>query len=282
MKKSILLLVILSVTFGYTFARSKTKSPLWVATYNLRYDNPKDGANVWANRKEMVKDLIRFHEFDIFGTQEGLVNQLNDLLEMKEFAYTGHGRDDGKDAGEHSAIFYRKDRLKLIEGGDFWFSETPNQPSYGWDAKKHRRICSWGKFRDLQTSKDFYFFCAHFDNSGVEAKKESGKLIVSKIQEIAGNAPVFFVGDLNSTPEAEQIQTIKSLLRDSRAVSATPPYGPIGTTNGFKFDSPLTDLIDYIFVSKQIDILKYGVLTDSKDLRYPTDHQPVVVKAVIK
>ena len=281
MKKSILILVILSVTFGYTFARSKAKSPLIVATYNLRYDNPKDGTNIWANRKEMVKDLIRFHEFDIFGTQEGLVNQLNDLLEMKEFAYIGHGRDDGKDAGEHSAVFYRKDRFKLLSNGDFWLSETPNQPSYGWDAKKHRRICSWGKFRDLQTSKEFYFFCAHFDNSGSEAKKESGKLIVRKIQEIAGNTPVFFVGDLNSTPKTEQIQTIKTLLRDSRQVSATPPYGPIGTTNGFKFDSPLTELIDYIFVSKQIDILKYGVLTDSKELRYPTDHLPVVVKAII-
>ena len=274
-------MVILSITFGYTFARSRSNSPLIVATYNLRYDNPKDGVNIWPNRKEMVKDLIRFHEFDIFGTQEGLINQLNDLLELKEFAYTGHGRDDGKEAGEHSAIFYRKDRLKLITSGDFWFSETPGQPSYGWDAQKHRRICSWGKFRDLQTSKEFYFFSAHFDNSGVVAKKESGKLIVRKIQEIAGNAPVFFVGDLNSTPGTEQIQTIKSLLRDSRQVSATPPYGPIGTTNGFKFDSPMTELIDYIFVSKQIDILKYGVLTDSKEQRYPTDHLPVVVKAII-
>lgn len=274
-------MVILSVTFGYTFARSKTNSPFIVATYNLRCDNPNDGVNSWSNRKEMVKGLIRFHEFDIFGTQEGLVNQLNDLLEMKEYSYIGHGRDDGKDAGEHSAIFYRKDRFVLLRNGDFWFSQTPDQPSFGWDAKSHRRICSWGKFRDLQTSKEFLFFCAHFDHRGLEAKKESGKLIVRKIQEIAGNAPVFFVGDLNSTHNTEQIQTIKTLLRDSRQVSATQPYGPIGTTNGFKFDSPMDTLIDYLFVSKQIDILKYGVLTDSKDQRYPSDHQPVVVKTII-
>ena len=280
MKRIILLLIILSVPFISVFARKNR--PIIVATYNLRQNNPKDGTNAWPNRKEMVKGLIRFHEFDIFGTQEGFIDQIKGLLEMEEFAYTGHGRDDGKEAGEHSAIFYKKDRFKLLKEGDFWLSENPDQPSFGWDAKGHRRICSWGNFRDLKTSNEFYFFCAHFDHRGVEAKKESGKLIVRKIREIAGNAPVFFVGDLNSTPETEQVQTIKTLLRDSRQISETPAYGPYGTTNSFKFDSPMTELIDYIFVSNQIDILKYGVLTDSKEQRYPSDHQPVVVKAVIK
>lgn len=278
--KSFFLLIAAWLLLGIS-CYAKSNQSIVVATYNLRYDNPNDGENVWANRKEMVKGLIRFHEFDIFGTQEGLVNQLNDLLEMKGYAYTGGGRDDGKDAGEHSAIFYRTDRFKLLNSGNFWFSQTPDQPSYGWDAQRHRRICSWGKFRDLKTSKEFCFFCAHFDNRGVEAKKESGKLVVQKIKEIAGNMPVFFVGDLNSVPETEQVQTIKTLLSDSRLISKTPAYGPYGTTNSFKFDSPMIELIDYVFVSKQIDVLKYGVLTDSKDKRYPSDHQPVVVKVVI-
>ncbi|HBL75909.1 MAG: endonuclease [Bacteroidetes bacterium GWF2_42_66] len=273
------LLIILSIPFISVFAQ--TNSPMIVATYNLRQNNPNDGVNVWPNRKEMVKGLIRFHEFDIFGTQEGFIGQLNDLLEIKEFAYTGHGRDDGKEAGEHSAIFYKKDRFKLLKEGDFWLSETPGQPSFGWDAKGHRRICSWAKFKDLQSEKEFYLFNAHFDNRGIQARIESGKLMVKKIREIAGEYPVFCVGDFNSTPETEQIKNMQTILRDSRQISATPPYGPIGTTNSFNFDAPMDKLIDYIFVSKQIDILKYGVLTDSKEQRYPSDHQPVVVKAVI-
>lgn len=81
---------------------------LIVASYNLRMDTPKDGPNAWPNRKEMVKELIKYHEFDIFGTQEGFIHQLNDISELKEYAFTGSGRDDGKQAGEHSAIFYRK------------------------------------------------------------------------------------------------------------------------------------------------------------------------------
>jgi len=265
---------------GFTYAGSN--KPLIVASYNLRMNNPNDGVNAWPNRKETVKGLVRFHEFDIYGTQEGFIGQINDLCEVEGFAYTGHGREDGKEAGEHSAILYKKDRLKLLDSGDFWLRENPDEPGKGWDATCCNRICSWGKFKDLETSKVFFFFCVHFDHQGVVARKESGKLMVKKIQEIAGNTPVICVGDFNSTPDSEQIQTMQTLLKDSRLITQTPPYGPYGTFNNFKFDSPLDNLIDYIFVSKQVSILKYGVLTDNVDRRYPSDHLPVVVKAVIQ
>jgi len=278
MKRTVLLIMVLVNAFGYTFAQSDNS--VMVATYNLRFNNPDDGVNAWPNRKEGVKSLILFHEIDMFGTQEGLVGQLNDLLEMREYAYTGHGRDDGKAAGEHSAIFYRKDRFKLLKEGDFWLSDTPEKPSYGWDAKI-RRICSWAKFRDLKTSKEFFFFSVHFDHRGVEARKESGKLMVKKIKEIAGDSPVICVGDFNSTPETEQIKTMQTLLKDSRQVSEMPPYGPIGTFNSFNFNAPMDEIIDYIFVSPNFKVLKYGVLTDNIGLRYPSDHMPVVSKVVI-
>lgn len=279
MKRTILLLFVLLISFGTTLARSD--KPIIVATYNLRMNTPKDGINAWPNRKEEVKGLIRFHEFDIFGTQEGFIGQLKDVCELDEYAYTGHGREDGKEAGEHSAIFYRKDRFKLLGSGDFWLREKPDEPGLGWDATCCNRICSWGKFRDLETSKEFFFFCAHFDHQGVVARIESAKLMVQKIKEIAGDYPVICVGDFNSTPETEQIKTMQTLLSDSRQVSQMPPYGPEGTFNSFNFNAPMDKIIDYIFVSKQIDVLKYGVLTDNKNQRFPSDHQPVLVKAVI-
>ncbi len=69
---------------------------------------PSDGENAWPNRKEMVKGLIRFYDMDIVGTQEGFKHQLDDIVELDEYAYAGAGRDDGKDSGEHSAILYKK------------------------------------------------------------------------------------------------------------------------------------------------------------------------------
>jgi endonuclease/exonuclease/phosphatase family metal-dependent hydrolase len=260
---------------------AQKNNPVIIATYNLRYNNPGDSLNAWPNRKENVKALIGFHEFDIFGTQEGLIDQIKDIAELNEYAYLGKGRDDGKEAGEHSAIFYKKSRFQLLQSGDFWLSETPDKPGKGWDATCCNRICSWAKFKDLQTKKDFYFFCVHFDHQGVIARKESGKLMVKKIKEIAGNSTAICVGDFNSTPETEQIAAMQTILKDARQVSQTVPYGPEGTFNAFKFDAPMKTRIDYIFVSPSIKVLKYGVLTDAKNQRYPSDHQPVMVKVLL-
>lgn len=253
-----------------------------VASYNLRYDTKNDGINAWSNRKDQVNALIRYHDFDLFGTQEGLRHQLDDIARMRDYRYTGSGRDDGKKAGEHSAIFYKRDRFRLLDEGDFWLRETPETPGKGWDATCCNRIVSWAKFRDLLTKKEFFFFNAHFDHQGVVARKESGKLIVSKIREIAGTTPVILTGDFNSTPETEQIHTIGQLLKDARQVTQAPAYGPEGTFNSFDWDAPLDRRIDYVFVSDAFEVLRYAVLTDALHKRYPSDHQPVAVQLVFK
>ncbi|ALD20275.1 endonuclease/exonuclease/phosphatase family protein [Hymenobacter sp. DG25A] len=266
---------------GPLMAAPKKVVPLRVATYNLRLNIASDGPDAWPLRKEMVKGLVRYHDFDVFGTQEGFRGQLTDVAELPEYAFVGHGRENGKEAGEHSAIFYKKSRLQLLQTGDFWLSQTPDQPSKGWDATCCNRICTWAKFRDVLTKKEFYFFSVHFDHQGVEARRQSGRLMVQKIQEIAKNAPVICAGDFNSTPDTEQIKTMQTLLRDAYQITAQPPYGPTGTFNAFKLDAPLTDRIDYIFVSQGITVLNYGVLTDSLRGRYPSDHFPVVVTVTL-
>lgn len=259
---------------------AQAQSNLIVASYNIRYNNPNDGENAWPKRKEQVKALIRYHEFDIFGTQEGLIEQLEDLSSMTEYAYVGVGRDDGNQQGEHSAIFYRKAKFELIDKGDFWLSETPAEPSYGWGAK-HRRICSWAEFKDKASGKKIFVFNAHFDHQAKEAQRQSGTLVVEKMKAIAGGETVIFMGDLNSTPETEQIRTINGFLQDTREKSEMEPYGPVGTFNSFNFLAPMDNRIDYIFVSDDVEVASYGVLTDSYDQKYPSDHQPVVAKVKI-
>lgn len=279
MKKAILLVILLGFLSSIVLAQKN--KPITIASYNLRLNTEDDGINAWPNRKENVKALVRFHEFDIWGTQEAFIDQLKDLESMAEFGHLGAGRDDGKEAGEHSAIFYRKSRFKVLQSGDFWLSETPEKPGIGWDATCCNRICSWAKFKDLVTKKELYLFNVHFDHRGKEARLQSGYLMVRKIKEIAGSTPVILTGDFNSTPETEQIKYIQTLLNDSKTASVQPPYGPEGTSNSFKFDAPLQKRIDYIFVSKGIQVLKYGVLSDSKHQRYPSDHLPVLIKAVV-
>src|SRR5690606_23875344 len=227
------------------FSQQTEDASIRVASYNLRMDTPQDSLNAWPHRKENVKALIRYHDFDIIGTQEGFIHQLKGILELPEYAYFGAGRDDGKQAGEHSAIIYKKDRFHLVDSGNFWLSETPEKPGLGWDATCCNRICSWAKFTDRVTGKAFYVFNVHFDHQGVAARQESGKLMVAKIKDIAKDAPVICTGDFNSTPETEQIQGMSALLNDAYSITKQPPYGPVGTTNGFRFTASMKKRIDY-------------------------------------
>lgn len=271
MRKYTLLISLLICSFG-VFAQS-----IKVASYNIRMNTQSDGENAWDKRKDRVNELIKYHDFDIMGTQEGFKGQLDDIGKLKEYAYSGSGRDDGKSAGEHSAIFYKKDRFKLLKSGDFWFSETPDKPGKGWDARCCNRICSWIKLKDNVTKKEFFVFNSHFDHEGVEARRNSGILLIAKIKEIAGKLPVISMGDFNSTPETEQVIYMSKELNDAFSASELNPYGPVGTFNAFKYDAPLKDRIDYIFTSENFKVLKYGVLTDSYHQKFPSDHLPVVV-----
>jgi endonuclease/exonuclease/phosphatase family metal-dependent hydrolase len=252
-----------------------------VATYNLRYNTPQDGINAWPHRREAVKALIRYHDFDVFGTQEVLADQIADLKGMSEYAHVGAGRDDGKSAGEHSAIFYKRGRFSAVQHGDFWLSETPDRPSLGWDAKCCNRITSWVQLRDTESGKSFFVFSVHFDHEGIVARRESAQLLTRRIDEIAADSPVICVGDFNATPGTEPIATMRGTLRDAYDISMAPPYGPVGTYNGFQLDAPMTDRIDYIFVSRNVKVLRYAVLSDSIDgRRYPSDHHPVVARVL--
>ncbi|MGO3267187.1 MAG: endonuclease/exonuclease/phosphatase family protein [Sphingobacteriaceae bacterium] len=249
-----------------------------VSTYNIRYAADEDvkTGNGWDIRKKTVADLILNHGFEIVGTQEGDQGQVDDLLGlMPKYAVTAYPYG-GKGDLHNGAIFYRKDRFEILGQGVFWLSETPDEPSIGWDASD-RRICHWARFKDKTSARTFYFFNAHFYWRLQEAKSESGPLVAKKIQEIVGNEPVICTGDFNSTSETSQVQAIKSQLNDSFEVSETGRIG-IEDTNlgGGNFIGPPKGRIDYIFVSRGIQVKDYAVFSDRYNGdRYPSDHLPV-------
>ncbi|RYF94207.1 MAG: endonuclease/exonuclease/phosphatase family protein [Chitinophagaceae bacterium] len=270
-----------SLILSFNAFSQKNNIALNVLTYNIRLNVASDGVNAWPNRKENVKALVKFYEADILSVQEALPEQFDEILANTDFEVVGVGRDDGKRKGEFSAVYYNKNRFTKRDGGTFWLSTTPDVPSKGWDAALNR-VCSWVRLYDKQNKKEFLVFNTHYDHVGVQARINSAILLKQKIQEIAPKLPVIFTGDLNVTPETEAISTIKSFLKDSREVTVEPPYGPVGTFNAFKFDSDLRDRIDYIFVNDGFRVQKYGVLSDSKDKRYYSDHLPVFAKLYFK
>lgn len=277
MKKS--LLIILLIIPATIFAQQMN-----IVSFNIRYNNPEDGINSWPNRIEMVTSLLKFHDADIFGLQEALYEQITDIeKELNGFEWFGVGRDDGIKEGEFSPIFYNKSKFILVKNGHFWLSENCDEPGLGWDAACNRLV-TWGRFQSKVTGKQFLVFNTHFDHRGNEARKNSAFLIRDKIKEISNNQglPIILTGDFNLLPESEPIGLIKTFMQDSREISETLPYGPVGTFTSFDWNAPMEKRIDYIFVQGGIKVLKYAVLTDAKEQRFPSDHLPVFVKVQLK
>ena len=244
---------------------------LRIATYNIY-------VNDWDNRSAMVIGLTQKYNFDIFGVQEATISHMNSLIENGTYAYTG------RDVGFHNprsgnAIFYKKDRFELLKFDTFWYSETPEDPSMGWDAK-YARICTWGKFKDNVSKREFYVFDSHFDHVGVIAPIKSAKLLLSQIKSIAGNSPVFAIGDFNWDTESEPIQKIldDGLLKDARILTEQKPTGPLGTFNGSS-NTASTRRIDFVFVTKDIRVKEYHVFNDRPNGKFPSDHDPVLIIA---
>ncbi len=249
-------------------------------TYNLRYDNAADSGNLWKDRMPVVASLIRFNKFDILGTQEGLENQLADLsAALPEYERYGVGRDDGKQAGEHSAIFFRRDRFELVDKGDFWLSETPGKPSKGWDAKCCNRICSWVKLKDKTAEQTLWVFNAHYDHQGSLARQESSRLLMAKTEKIAGAGHVIITGDFNDTRSSNCYMQIvqSSRIRDTYLLT-TNRHESNPSFNGFGSRVNGKEVIDHIFVSREFMVNRWGIIGDTYHGKYPSDHFPVLTE----
>jgi endonuclease/exonuclease/phosphatase family metal-dependent hydrolase len=274
--------ICISICFLSFIIKDVSAQKIVVSSFNLRYDNPGDIGNLWKDRVSPIAELIKFHDFDIVGTQEGLDHQLGDLLKLlPAYMYYGIGRDDGKKDGEYSAVFYKKDKYSLIGSGNFWLSETPEKPAVGWDANQ-TRICTWVKLKDKKSGKQFYVFNAHYDHMGVLARVESSKLVLKKIREIAGTAPAIFTGDLNGDRESEWYNYLKNseLLEDSFS-NASHVYALNGSFNSFSPTGLNSNrVIDHIFVTSHFNATTWAILTDTYNGKYPSDHFPVVSQLV--
>lgn len=254
-----------------------------VMSFNVRYNNPSDGINSWDNRKEMVVDLIQKNSPDFLGMQEVKKSQMNYLInQLINYGYFSQSRtEDPED--ESCPIFYDKNKFILKESNTFWLSETPENPSRGWDAS-FNRIVTWGKFQHKETGKIFYYFNTHFDHAGVKARLESAKLLRKKIEEITVNDDYFVTGDFNFDPSTDYYKVLTSdSLSGAQLINVSQSFEETernkGTFTGFDLSKPPSGPIDYIFTKPTISVKSYQVIDTKYEGRLPSDHYPI--KAVL-
>jgi endonuclease/exonuclease/phosphatase family metal-dependent hydrolase len=259
---------------------------LRVMSFNIRYGSAGDGENAWPIRKDFLVDTIRAFDPDLLGTQETLAFQRDDLAKaLPGYSVLAAGRDDGKEAGEMMALYYRADRFEAIRSGHFWLSETPDRVgSKSWDSSLPRMV-TWAELRDRRAepgSPTVAIFNTHFDHRGPQARWESARLIRRKIAELAPGSRVVVTGDFNAGEGSDPYlalfdeDTPGPMLVDSFRV-AHPDSDPAheGTFSGFRAGATSGPRIDWIACSTDWEVREAGIVPDSRDGRTPSDHLPV-------
>jgi endonuclease/exonuclease/phosphatase family metal-dependent hydrolase len=246
---------------------------LRVMSFNVRTITGKDGPNRWEARKDLFADTIRQLHPDVIGTQE-LAKEQGDDTVARLPEYTWFGRDRfGAHADEHMGIFYRKDRLKLVESGDYWLSDTPDKvASITW-GNIFPRMVNWALFERLSDHKRFYLLDTHYPyrDQDEDARSRSAREMATWIGKLPAGVPVIITGDFNTGPESEAHATLTAALKD--AWSAAPKReGPEDTFHDFT--GKPTKRIDWILY-RGVEATSVQTVTTSKDGRYPSDHFPV-------
>ena len=259
---------------------------LEVTSFNVRYDNPGDSLNRWSNRLPLIESFLKEEAPDLIGMQEVLVHQLKDLRsKLPGYGYVGVGRADGKEEGEFCPVFYKSDAFELMAKSQFWLSETPDVPgSKGWGAHLPR-VVTWLKLKNLKTGHIFFFFNTHLSHVSEEARIKGVTLLLWKIQEIAGNAPVVLTGDFNTVPGSLSYNNVIGNyegfypLWDAEMIAAGKTLGGEISYNGFGRENQGAR-VDYVFVNGYFDVLRHRVDEIRSGEIFISDHYPV--SAVIK
>lgn len=264
------------VALAGTVAPVQAQTELRVMSFNIRYGSANDGPNHWDLRKDFLAEVIADASPDVIGLQEALHHQIEFLLgRLPAYAMVGVGRDDGKRAGEYTAILYRTDRLKVEESDTFWLSDTPEVVASTTWGNDITRICTWARFTTA-AGAPVYLYNTHFDHRSQPSREKAAALLRQRIEARSPVAPFVVTGDFNAGESNPAIAafTAGGFVRDSFRVRH-PDASPVGTSTGFTHGRVDGNKIDYIFVPAGIDVVSAEIVRAERDGRYPSDHFPV-------
>lgn len=261
--------------------------PLSAMTFNLRGDFdegvPTDKPTAWlsttgTNRRDISLELIREADPDLLGVQEAYQNQVAEI----DAALASHdvytvGRDDGREAGEHCAIYYRRERFEPVDEGTFWLSNDPEKPST-YPGAACPRIASWVVLRDRQNDRELLVLNTHWDHVSSEARRHSAEMIRERLAELRGKRPAIVMGDLNVGEEQPPIQKLLGSDED-RLVDSYRTIYPEQAPNERSFHGfrggEQGHRIDYLLTTTGFRATDAAIVRTDFNGVYPSDHYPV-------
>nr|WP_202624667.1 endonuclease/exonuclease/phosphatase family protein [Steroidobacter agaridevorans] len=250
--------------------------PLRVMTFNVRLLTPNDGANNWDARRDLVVAMLRAEDPDVIGTQELFKRQGDEIVErLPQFVWFGEGRGGG-DADEHMGVFYRKDRLRVRESGNFWLSDTPDVPGSRTWGNLYPRMVTWARFERLADGATFTLYNTHlpYRDSDEPARLRCAELIRDRLAKLPATERVVLLGDFNTTTESRVYSSLTNSLTDVWT-AAPERSGPEGTFHDFTGKPERR--IDWILV-RGMKANRVETVTTHREKQYPSDHFPVIAE----
>ncbi len=249
-----------------------------IMTFNLRFENDRDGDNNWIHRRQMVVDVINRYEPDILGTQEGKWDQLVFLDEsLSAYQVVMPGRVPDKKI-QCATLFVRKSACRVLAAEDFWLSKTPGvHLSKDWDSA-FPRMLSFARLRFEKTGREIVAAVTHLDHMGVEARLQQAKIIAQWAQD--QKYPVVLTGDFNDAPHSNPYKVLTSpdtRLCDTWKTMGQEESRKAFTRHGFN-GIPQVSRMDWILADCGFRVTDTRVVHDHVDGRYPSDHFPYLAE----
>lgn len=271
----------ITILLAYMLQMTLIGADFNIMSWNIRrqgHENISDHA--WFRRMQYVIDCIVQQKPAVFGLQEPVIEQVNDIaIQLPNYKWVGKGRGSawfGMAKNEFNPIFYDATRVDLIEYGTFQI----NHPSLF--KRKNQglipRICTWALFIDKETRVEFYVFNTHLDNKYHEARKNGLQAIVNEIKKIVpAGAAFFLMGDFN-TEITDDIAPILAQIKlvHGQDVARTRSLAKVTHTS---WRSGRSEYIDHIYLHmglQRLRVKKYSVLQPNYPLE-PSDHNPIVM-----
>lgn len=272
-----LMLCLTALLYGNTFtvepAEPAAEGAVRAVTFNLRCTGV--GKTSVAYRAPRMAAQLLSTDADSMGFQEANLRWMTYLQEqLTDYDYVGVARENGRNLGEFSPIFYKKDKYTLRDSGTFWLSKTPDKPgSKDWGSQ-NVRICTWAILENKENGKVYAHFNTHLDHISGTAREMQMQVLLEKIGEYAAGLPVVLTGDFNDDCASAMYQKATAVLRDTRILApVTEDKATFHNYGGVV----LMDKIDFVFVSEGITPLVYHVIDDKVNGEYLSDHYGIYV-----
>jgi len=244
-------------------------------TFNLRFENERDGENAWSGRREMIVRLIERYAPSILGSQEGRWVQLRYLEEhLPDYAMQAPTCVTD-DTSQYPTLFVRREAFDVVGRESFWLSLTPRvHLSKDWDSA-FPRMMSAARLRARSGGTLFWSVVTHLDHAGDEARYRQAEMLADWIA--SRREPVVLMGDFNDVPGSRTHAVLtaeRTGLIDTWEAMARGEGGEEAFTHhGFE-GVPQKARMDWILASRSFEVEDVRILRDQEGGRYPSDHFP--------